>query len=36
MALGKAPGKRHGSYSSVHDRLEQGCTYFGYQVTRAE
>lgn len=36
MTLGKAFGTRHGSCSSVPDRLEQGCTNFGYQVTRAE
>jgi len=33
MNLEKAPGKR---YSSVRNRLEQGCTNFGYQDARAE
>ena len=36
MNLEKAPGKRHGSCSSVRNRLEQGCTNVGYQVAQAE
>ena len=36
MALENAPGKRHGSCSSLHNILEQGCTDFGHKVTRVE
>jgi hypothetical protein len=31
MNLEKAPGKRHGSCSSVRNRPEQGCTNCGYR-----
>jgi hypothetical protein len=35
MALEKARGKIHGRGNSLRNRLEQGCTDFGYQVGRA-